>query len=64
MDNTADAAKSVASAATLTTTRTLTVGATAKTFNGSANVSWTLAEIGAAAQADADDNNLISWIGV
>ena len=37
------------SAATLTTARTLTVGATGKTFNGSANVTWTLAEIGAAA---------------
>lgn len=37
------------SAATLTTARTLTVGATGKTFNGSANVSWTLTEIGAAA---------------
>jgi hypothetical protein len=36
------------SAATLTTARTLTIGATGKTFNGSANVSWTLAEIGAA----------------
>lgn len=37
------------SAATLTTARTLTVGSTGKTFNGSANVTWTLAEIGAAA---------------
>ena len=37
------------SAATLTTARTLTIGATGKTFNGSANVSWTLAEIGAQA---------------
>jgi len=36
-------------AATLTTARTLTIGSTGKTFNGSANVSWTLAEIGAAA---------------
>jgi hypothetical protein len=35
------------SAATLTTARTLTIGSTGKTFNGSANVSWTLAEIGA-----------------
>lgn len=31
------------------TARTLTVGATGKSVNGSANVSWTLAEIGAAA---------------
>jgi hypothetical protein len=37
------------SAATLTTTRTLTIGSTGKTFNGAANVSWSLAEIGAQA---------------
>ena len=37
------------SAATLTTARTFTIGATGKTFDGSANVSWTLAEIGAQA---------------
>lgn len=37
------------SAASLTTARTFTIGSTGKTFNGSANVSWTLAEIGAAA---------------
>ena len=37
------------SAATLTTARTLTIGSTGKTFNGSANVTWTLGEIGAAA---------------
>lgn len=35
------------SAATLTTPRTLTIGSTGKTFNGSANVAWSLAEIGA-----------------
>jgi hypothetical protein len=35
------------SAATLTTARTLTIGSTGKTFNGSANVTWSLAEIGA-----------------
>ena len=34
------------SAATLTTARTLTIGGTGKTFNGSANVSWTRLEIG------------------
>lgn len=39
------------SAATLTTARTLTLGSKGKTFNGSANVSWTLAEMGAAAVA-------------
>jgi len=36
---------------TLTTSRTLTIGSTGKTFNGSADVSWTLAEIGAAASS-------------
>lgn len=40
-----------ATATTLATARTLTIGATGKTFNGSANVSWTLAEIGAAASS-------------
>lgn len=43
------------SAATLTTARTFTIGATGKTFNGSANVSWTLAEIGAAASGANSD---------
>lgn len=36
-------------ATTLQTARTITIGSTGKTFNGSANVSWTLAEIGAQA---------------
>ena len=36
-------------ATTLATARTLTIGNTGKTFNGSANVSWSLAEIGAQA---------------
>ena len=36
------------SATKLATARTLTIGSKGKTFNGSANVSWTLAEIGAA----------------
>lgn len=39
----------VAAADTLATPRTLTIGASGKTFNGSANVAWTLAEIGAQA---------------
>ena len=34
------------SAATLTTARTLTIGSTGKTFNGGADVSWSLTEIG------------------
>ena len=33
----------------LQTARTLTIGSSGKTFDGSGNVSWTLAEIGAAA---------------
>ena len=33
----------------LTTARTFTIGSTGKSFNGSADVSWTLTEIGAAA---------------
>jgi hypothetical protein len=49
--NTAGSQNTTGSAATLTTARTLTIGSTGKTFNGSANVSWTLAEIGAAASA-------------
>ena len=48
------------SAATLTTARTLTIGSTGKTFNGSANVSWSLAEIGAlGASAKAADSELL-----
>ena len=35
----------------LQTARTLTIGSTGKSFDGSANVSWTLAEIGAAASS-------------
>jgi hypothetical protein len=37
------------SAATLGTARTITIGATGRSFDGSANISWTLADIGAAA---------------
>lgn len=39
----------VASASALATAQTLTIGSTGKTFNGSAGVSWSLDEIGAAA---------------
>lgn len=38
-----------ATATKLATARTLTIGNTGKTFNGSGNVSWSLSEIGAAA---------------
>ena len=40
------------SAASLTTARTFTIGNTGKTFNGTADVSWTLAEIGAYASTN------------
>ena len=40
------------SAATLTTARTLTIGSTGKSFNGSGNVSWSLNEIGAYANTN------------
>lgn len=38
-----------ATATTLATARTLTIGSTGKSFDGSANVSWSLADIGAVA---------------
>ena len=40
------------SATVLQTARTLTIGNTGKTFNGSANVAWSLAEIGAYAASN------------
>lgn len=46
--NTAGTQNTTGSAARWTTARTLTLGDTGKSVNGSANVSWTLAEIGAA----------------
>ena len=44
-------------AASLTTARTLTIGSTGKTFDGTANVSWSLFEVGVGTlgQQDADD---------
>ena len=48
VDNTSDASKSVLSATKLTTARTLTIGSTGKSFDGSAALSWSVAEIGAA----------------
>ena len=47
------------SAATLTTARTLTIGNTGKTFNGSANVSWTSAEI--VSRNPAPNDTYASW---
>lgn len=40
----------------LATARTLTIGAKGKTFDGSANVAWTLSEIGAAAASHSHDD--------
>lgn len=40
----------------LATARTLTIGSTGKAFDGSANVSWSLAEIGAAAASHTHSN--------
>ena len=45
----------------LATSRTLTIGDTGKSFNGSADVSWTLSEIGAAAE---DHNHDDTYLGI
>jgi len=50
-----DTTGNAATATKLATSRTLTLGSTAKGFDGTANVSWTLAEIGAAAAAHTHD---------
>ena len=42
-------AGSVASAAKLTTARSISIGGTSKSFNGTANITWTQAEIGVTA---------------
>jgi hypothetical protein len=47
--STATSATSATSAATWTTARTLTIGSTGKSVDGSGNVSWNLSEIGAQA---------------
>lgn len=52
----------VASATKLQTAKTLTIGSTGKTFDGTANVSWSLAEIGAAASAH--DHNRLSRVSI
>lgn len=51
VDNTTDASKSVLSAGKWTTARTLTIGNTGKSVDGSSAVSWSLSEIGAAASS-------------
>ena len=50
-----------ATATKLATARTLTIGATGKTFDGSANVSWSLSEIGAAAALSGTINTIAYW---
>lgn len=47
VDNTADSAKNVLSASKLTTARNITIGSSKKSFNGTADISFSLADIGA-----------------
>jgi hypothetical protein len=49
LNGNATSATSATSAATWTTARTITIGSTGKSVNGSGNVSWNLSEIGAQA---------------
>ena len=56
--NTAGTQNTTGSAARWTTARTLTLGSTGKSVDGSANVSWTLAEMGAA-----DDSAVLKLTG-
>ena len=58
VDNTSDSAKAVLSSSKWTTARTLTLGGTGKSVDGSGNVTWTLAEIGAA-----DDTAVLKLTG-
>jgi len=58
VDNTSDSAKAVLSSSKWTTARTFTLGATGKSVDGSGNVTWTLAEIGAA-----DDTAVLKLTG-
>lgn len=60
VDNTADASKAVATAGAWTTARTITIGSTGKTVDGSGNVSWSLGEIGAAAASHTHTASQIS----
>lgn len=59
---------SAGSADKLTTARTITIGSTGKRFDGSANVSWSLTEIGAAAashtHAEYANQNAYSTIAI
>lgn len=49
VDNTADSTKNVLSASKLTTARNITIGLAKKSFNGTADISFSLADIGASA---------------
>jgi hypothetical protein len=49
------------SAATWTTARTITIGATGKSVNGSGNVSWSLAEIGASTDLGGVGSYIWAW---
>lgn len=51
VDNTADSAKSVSSATKLTTARNITIGLAKKSFDGTADISFSLADIGASASS-------------
>lgn len=51
---TADLSGNASTSTTLETARTLTIGATGKMFDGSANVSWSLADLGATASSTGD----------
>ena len=45
------------------TTRTLTIGNSGKSVNGSTNISWSLSEIGAADVNHTHDNKYLRWLG-
>lgn len=49
VDNTADSVKNVSSATKLTTARNITIGSAKKSFDGTADISFSLADIGASA---------------
>lgn len=51
VDNTADSVKNVSSATKLTTARNITVGSAKKSFDGTADISFSLADIGASSSS-------------
>lgn len=51
VDNTADSTKSVSSATKLTTARNITVGSAKKSFDGTVDISFSLADIGASSSS-------------